>query len=75
AQIANPLIGDHASGAAFPTTANLLPAHAKRAVNQFHRPALQAYWQRIKAHPVAAPVLDEVRTSWGRYQQKLQASQ
>jgi glutathione S-transferase len=39
------------------------------------RPALGAYWQRIKAHPVAGPVLDEVRTSWQRYQQKLQASQ
>lgn len=39
------------------------------------RPALIAYWQRIKAHPVAAPVLDEVRASWQRYQQKLQATQ
>ena len=39
------------------------------------RPALTAYWQRIKAHPVAAPVLDEVRASWQRYQQKLQATQ
>lgn len=39
------------------------------------RPMLSAYWQRIKAHPVAAPVLDEVRTSWRSYQQKLQATQ
>lgn len=39
------------------------------------RPALTAYWQRIKSHPTAAPVLDEVRSSWGRYQQKLQAAQ
>jgi glutathione S-transferase len=39
------------------------------------RPALNAYWQRIKSHPTAAPVLEEVRKSWGRYQQKLQASQ
>ena len=39
------------------------------------RPALSAYWQRIKAHSVAAPVLEEVRASWGRYQQKLQATQ
>jgi glutathione S-transferase len=39
------------------------------------RPALNAYWQRIKSHPTAAPVLEEVRKSWSRYQQKLQASQ
>jgi len=39
------------------------------------RPALTAYWQRIKTHPVAAPVLEEMRVSWGRYQQKLQAAQ
>lgn len=39
------------------------------------RPALSAYWQRIQAHPVAAPILDEVRTSWQSYQQKLQATQ
>ncbi|MCW0235390.1 MAG: glutathione S-transferase family protein [Ferrovibrio sp.] len=39
------------------------------------RPALAAYWQRIKAHPIAAPVLDEVRASWRSYQQKLQATQ
>jgi glutathione S-transferase len=39
------------------------------------RPALSAYWQRIKAHPVAAPVLEEVRARWDRYQQKLQATQ
>lgn len=39
------------------------------------RPALSAYWQRIRAHPTAAPVLDEVRKSWSRYQQKLQATQ
>jgi glutathione S-transferase len=39
------------------------------------RPALNAYWQRIKSHPTAAPVLEEVRKSWARYQQKLQASQ
>lgn len=39
------------------------------------RPALTAYWQRIKAHPAAAPVLEEVRTSWQHYQQKLQATQ
>jgi glutathione S-transferase len=39
------------------------------------RPALRAYWQRIKSHPTAAPVLEEVRSSWARYQQKLQAAQ
>lgn len=39
------------------------------------RPALNAYWQRIKSHPTAVPVLEEVRNSWGRYQQKLQAAQ
>lgn len=39
------------------------------------RPALNAYWQRIKSHPLAGPILGEVRASWGRYQQKLQAAQ
>jgi glutathione S-transferase len=39
------------------------------------RPMLSAYWQRIKAHPTAAPVLDEVRASWRSYQQKFQATQ
>lgn len=39
------------------------------------RPALTAYWQRIKTHPVAAPVLEEIRVSWSRYQQKPQTSQ
>ncbi|MEK9968376.1 MAG: glutathione S-transferase family protein [Ferrovibrio sp.] len=39
------------------------------------RPALSAYWQRIKTHSTAAPILDEIRASLRGYQQKLQAMQ
>jgi glutathione S-transferase len=39
------------------------------------RPALSAYWQRIKTHPAAVPVLEEIRASLRGYQQKLQAMQ
>jgi len=39
------------------------------------RPALGAYWQRIKTHPVVLPVLEEIRINLRDFQAKLQSMQ
>lgn len=39
------------------------------------RPALAAYWASVQVHPVAAPVLAEMRTALKKYQAMLQAMQ
>lgn len=52
----------------------ILPGASGQALLE-KRPALTAYWQRIKTHAVAEPVLEEIRANLREFQAKLQATQ